>query len=335
MLSRVANSIYWISRYIERAENYARFIDVNKNLMLDLPSPVKEQWKPLILITGDSSLFDSKYSEYTKNNVIKFLVTDKENPNSIISCIAKARENARTVQEVINSEMWFQINELFLTIKNRLLKRNWDNDTLDELLTEILKGSHLLNGIMDATFSHNEAWHFAYMGRMLERADKTIRIINMKNYYLLDSARVLNSTSLDLLQWTSLLKSVSAYEMYRKKYSRLRVENIIEFLLLDYSFPRAVKYTIARAERSLHIITGNQSFAFTCSSEKEIGKLRAMLEFTEVAEIFENGLHNFLDDVLDKINDVGNAIFETFFDFKNEKVIDLNNLPMSESSYLQ
>jgi uncharacterized alpha-E superfamily protein len=335
MLSRVANSIYWISRYIERAENYARFIEANINLMLDLPSPVKEQWEPLIMVTGDSSLFMSKYQEYTKNNVIKFLVTDKDNPNSIISCIAKARENARTVQEVINSGMWFQINELFLTIKNRLLKRNWDNDTLDELISEIFKGSHLLNGIMDATFSHNEAWHFAYMGRMLERADKTIRIINMKNYYLLDSEKVVNSTSLGLLQWTSLLKSVSAHEMYRKKYPQLKVEKIVEFLLLDNSFPRAVKYTIARAERSLHIITGNQSFAFTCSCEKEIGKLRAKLEFTEVSEIFEKGLHEFLDSVLVKINAVGDSIFETFFDVKNDRVIDSNGLMMSESSYLQ
>ena len=318
MLSRVANSIYWINRYIERAENYARFIDVNNNLMLDLPSPIKEQWKPLIMVTGDIMLFESKYEEYSKNNVIKFLVTDKENPNSIFSCIANARENARTVQEVINSEMWFELNELFLSVKNRLLKRNWDNDTLNELLSEIVKGSHLFCGTMDATFSHTEAWQFAYMGRMLERADKTIRILNMKEYYLMDNG-VADNHSIELLHWTSLLKSVSAYEMYRKKYSQLQVDKIIEFILLDNSFPRAVRYSIARAERSLHTITDNHTYAFTCAAEKELGKLRAKLEFLEPSEVFAKGLQNFLKEVLVRLNTVGDAIYDSFFDVKYDK----------------
>lgn len=312
MLSRVANSIYWMSRYIERAENYARFIDVLKNLSLELPPTLKEQWNPLVMMTGDASLFDAKYGAYTKSNVIKFLTIDTDNPNSIYSCVSKARENARTIRDTLTIEMWFQINELYLSVQSRQKTKDWTDETLNNFLKEIINGSHLFSGIMHTTFSHGEAWHFSLVGRMLERADKITRMIDMKYYYLLPKVEYVG-TSLDLLQWSAMLKAASAYEMYRKTYPRLTAANILEFLLLNKNFPRAVKYCVARAESGIHNITGTPTNTYIFKSERELGKLRSELDFIDTSEILKFGLHDYLDSLETKVNDIGVAISESFF----------------------
>jgi uncharacterized alpha-E superfamily protein len=318
MLSRVANSIYWINRYIERAENYARFIDVNDRLTMDLPPGMREQWRPLVETTGDHEVFEKKFGEdYSRQNVISFLVFDLGNPNSIISCLSSARENARTVREIISSEMWLQINELYLNVKHGIENDNQDSGNLAGTLHSIKTGGHAFDGIMDATYSHGEGWHFGIMGRYFERADKTARILDMKYYYLLPGVQDVNSP-LDMIQWSALLRSASAYEMYRKRHGKLETKNIIKFLALDRDFPRSMHYCLIAAERSLHAVTGTSIFSFSTEVEKHLGKLRSEMDYTDIEDIMHQGLHEYLDAFQVRHNEISNVIFETFFSIKDQ-----------------
>lgn len=313
MLSRVANSIYWINRFIERAENYARMIDVNLNLTLDLPLGVEEQWRPLVMTTGDEELFLCSYDNFSRENVIHFLSFDARYPNSIVSCLAQARENARTVREIISSEMWEQINELYISILDALGGKQYSNRELAAFFRHIKLGSHLFSGITEATLSRSEIWHFSNLGRFMERADKTARILDMKYFYLLPVINYVG-TPFDLLQWSALLRSASAYEMYRKQFGKLEVSNIVHFLVLDRYFPRAIHYCIHEAQDSLHAILGTNPLTFSTNAEKELGKLSSELDYTDVTDIFQFSLHEFLDALQGKLNTIGVSINETFFD---------------------
>ncbi|MCA9403458.1 MAG: alpha-E domain-containing protein [Candidatus Omnitrophica bacterium] len=310
MLSRVAQTIYWLGRYIERAENYARFMDVNLSLIMDLPKTMSEQWQPLVGITGDDALFRSKYDEqYTRDNVVQFMTFDKDNSNSILSCLIQARENARTIREIISSEMWQQLNELYLSVKDANIATNGN---LSDFYRHIKTGSHLFNGIMDSTLIHNEAYHFANIGRLSERADKTDRILDMKYFYLLPRVEDVGTT-LDYMQWSALLKSASAYEVYRKKYGRMDYRDIIEFLIFDREFPRAIHFCLLESDRSLHTIGNTQLGTFNNPAEKEMGKIISQLNFNDVNDIIQYGLHEYLDDLQVKLNHLGDEIFNTFF----------------------
>ena len=154
MLSRVADSIYWLNRYIERAENIARFVDVNLNLMLDLPSGITQQWEPLIVTTGDLEIFKQRYGEATPDQVIQFLTFDPDYSNSILSCLRMARENARSIREIISSEMWEQVNGFFLMVKEA--SGYHPQTTLPSFFTQVKLASHRFAGVMDATMTHNE-----------------------------------------------------------------------------------------------------------------------------------------------------------------------------------
>lgn len=312
MLSRVAHTVYWLGRFIERAENYARFMDVNLSLIMDLPKTMTEQWQPLVGITGDDALFRDGYGEeYTRDNVVQFMTFDKNNPNSILSCLIQARENARTIREIISSEMWQQLNELYLSVKDANLA---SNGNLSEFYRHIKTGSHLFNGIMDSTLIHNEAYHFANIGRLTERADKTDRILDMKYFYLLPRVEDVGTT-LDYMQWSALLKSASAYEVYRKKYGRMDYRDIINFLIFDREFPRAIHFCLLESDRSIHTIGNTQLGTFNNSAEKEMGKIISQLNFNDVHDIIQYGLHEYLDDLQVKLNHLGDEIFNTFFSF--------------------
>ncbi|MBI2119957.1 MAG: alpha-E domain-containing protein [Elusimicrobia bacterium] len=313
MLSRVANSIYWMNRYVERAENYARLISVDLNLAMDLPPGTTElQWRPLIVTTGDESQFLERYGEFTKKNVIQFMAFDQEHPNSIYSCLLQARENARTVREVISSELWRQINEMYLSVRHLVKDKNLNQHSLMQFCWDVRLGSQLFSGIMDATFSHTESYHFGNMGRFIERAEKTDRILDMKYYYLLPNVDYVG-TPLDLLQWSALLKSASAFEMYRQRFGKLDILNIIRFLVLDRDFPRAMRYALMQSEQSMRAIVKSEMFSFKTIAEKEIGKLRSELDYMEVNEILKFGLHEYLDQFQTKLNRLDAAISETFF----------------------
>lgn len=311
MLSRVADAMYWMNRYIERAENYARFMDVSFNISLELPPNTSEQWQPLIVTTGDWELYESMYKTVDKRKAIYFLGFDPRNPNSIYNCIINARENARSIRPEITKELWEQINYLFYFVKDGLAKKRWGSKDPREYFDEIKKGCHLFWGIIDATISRTEGWHFGRIGRLLERADKTSRVLDVKYHMLLPSPTYVG-TPLDIIQWAALLKSVSAYDMYRKNNGKLTPLGIASFLILDKEFPRSMLQCLYYAEQSLKTISGNLT-GYTNVAEKEIGILVSQLEFADIDDIIRSGMHEFLDKFQIKLNEVSSAIFDTFF----------------------
>ncbi|MGP8239285.1 MAG: alpha-E domain-containing protein, partial [Limisphaerales bacterium] len=260
MLSRVADSIYWMSRYVERAENVARFIDVNLQLVLDAPPGEEQQWQPLVSVTGDEDDFAKRYGEATQENVLQFLTFDSKNPNSVLSCLQAARENARGVREVISSAMWLQLNKFFLKVK-LAGPGPMDLDMAAEFFQEIILSSQLFIGITDTTMTHGAGWHFSQIGRMLERADKVSRLLDMKYYILLRSPEDVG-TSFDHIQWGALLRSVSAFQMYCKRHGRVSPRGVVEFLVLDGEFPRSIQFCLRSARDSLYKITGTPPSTF-------------------------------------------------------------------------
>ncbi len=314
MLSRVADSVFWMSRYIERAENVARFIDVNMHLAMDLGGEgvrPADQWAPLVVTTGDNELFVQLYGEPNQHDTIEFLTFDDRNPNSILSCLRAARENARTVREMISSSMWEELNKFYLMVRSAKTAGDITESAYD-FFKQVKLSSHLLEGITVATMSHGEAWHFARMGRLIERADKTSRILDVKYYVLLPSASAVG-TPLDTVQWSALLESASALEMYRKRFGRIKPVNVADFLILDREFPRAIHFCLLKAEESLLEITGGQRGRFGTLAEKRLGRLRSELDYAQIGEIIDQGLHEFIDSFQVQLNKVGDAIFETFF----------------------
>ena len=309
MLSRVADSIYWLNRYIERAENVARFIDVNLNLMLDLPGGVSPQWQPLISVTGDIEQFNSRYSEVNNQNVIQFLCFDRSYENSIISCLNKARVNARSIREVISSEMWEEVNSFYLMVQEASNASSLR--TLPKLFNTVKMASHRFAGVMDATMSHNEGWQFGQMGRMLERADKTTRIVDVKYFLLLPSAEWVG-TPLDRIQWMALLKSASAYEMYSKSQHYITPSSVAEFLILDREFPRSIHFCLRETQQRLHDITQTPLGNWSNDAEKTLGRLCSQLSYLTIDDIIQSGLHEFLNEMENSINQVGNEIYNTF-----------------------
>jgi uncharacterized alpha-E superfamily protein len=312
MLSRVADSIYWMNRYIERAENVARFIDVNLHLMLDLPSETEQQWEALVNTTGDESIFKEHFGEVTREDVMQFLTFDPDYPSSILGCVHRARENARSVREVISSEMWVQINRFHLMLRNAAFS---DFDLMaapHEFYTQVKLASHTFEGITNATMSHGEAYQFGRLGRYLERADKTSRILDMKYFILLPDVTYVG-TPLDNIQWAALLQSASALEMYRKRHGRIAPHDVVEFLLLDQEFPRAVRYCVRGAEASLRAITGSPPGTYGNRAEQRMGRLCAELDFTSTEEVMTSGVHEFVDGLQAGLNAVGEGIYRAFF----------------------
>lgn len=310
LLSRAADAVYWMARYIERAANVARFIDVNLHLQLDMPLEPHHQWQPLIATSGDAKIFRERIGKAEKGNVIKFLVWDTNNLNSISTCLRAARENARSIREIISSEMWEQVNSMYLKIQSQ--QRMAGSERLAEILRGIRLGCHMFEGVTDSTMSYNEAWHFLRLGRQLERADKTSRILDVKYFMLLPSANAIG-TPYDDIHWSAVLKSVSGFEMYRKKYGRITPDNIVDFLVLDREFPRAIRHCLRGAEESLHAITGTPMGSCEYPSERSLAPLRAELDYTPVEKIVRRGLHEYLDGLQARMNALDDTLARDFF----------------------
>ena len=310
MLSRAAEAVYWMNRYVERVENIARFIQVNMHLNLDLAMQMDQQWAPLVQVTGDYGLFRERYGEPSQENVIEFLAFDRDYPHSIVSCLSRARENARSVRQIISSEMWEQINTFYLMMTG--VHKGLALQVPDDFFKRIAQASHTFTGIMSATMSHGEAWQFARMGTLLERADKTSRVLDVKYFILLPTVQDVG-TPYDNLQWGALLRSASAFEMYRKRFGVISPSHVAEFLILDPEFPRSIHYCLIETERSLHRITGSADNAFANPAERGLGRLRAELIYSDIGEIIERGLHEFLDRFQLELNQVNNSINSTFF----------------------
>ncbi|MDG1277797.1 MAG: alpha-E domain-containing protein [Algoriphagus sp.] len=316
MLSRVANHIYWLGRYLERAENYARFIDVNFNLMQDLPIDMKEQWMPLVAATGDLDLYNKFNEGFDSKNVLFFLAFDERNPNSMMSAVKSARENARIIRENLSKETWEKSNELYYMMQEGCEKKIWKKEDPRAFFEKVKNQILLLYGIADSSLARTEGWYFRQLGQFLERADKTSRILDVKYHILLPSEEEVG-TPLDFLHWMALLKSVTAFNTYRRAYGNIAPASVVEFLVLDKYFPRSIYYCIREAESCLHKISGNQGGGYKNSAEKAIGELRSKLEFADVKEIIAFGLHEYLDNLQIKINSISNQIDGNFFTIRD------------------
>jgi uncharacterized alpha-E superfamily protein len=311
MLSRVAEAIYWSSRYVERAENVARFIDVNMNLLLDSPIEQRSGWESLVMITGDQELFAKRYGKATPQAVTQFLTFDREYPNSILASVAAARENARTVRDIISREMWQELNEFYMMV-GQAARPGVAPEDLNDFYGRVKRAGIYFEGVTDATLSRGEAWHFARLGRMLERADKTSRILDVKYFLLLPVGNGVGTT-IDQLGWTALLNSASALQMYRQLHHVTSPANVSQFLLLDHNFPRAISYCIRQAQESLHAVMRSPIGTYRCEAERLLGKLRARLDYVTIDDVMSGGLHEYVDDLQGAINDIGTAIHQQFF----------------------
>ena len=257
-------------------------------------------------------MFHEHYDEVNQASVIRFLTFDERNPNSILSCLKMARENARTSREMLSSQMWEELNKFYLFVRDH---RN-DSKAVDspfEFFGRIRQAGYLLEGVTYSTMSHGEAWNFGRLGALLERADKTSRILDVKYYLLLPEVSDVG-TPIDISQWGMLLKSTSALEMYRRRHGRISPKQVAAFMLLDRDFPRAIRFCISRAEQSLLAITGGTAGNFQNKPEQYLGRLRAELDFLHIDEVMNIGLHEFIDDFQTKLNLAGDAISGLFFE---------------------
>lgn len=312
MLSRVAESIYWMSRYLERAGNIARFLDVNWHLTLDTPGATFEQWVPLVRAMGDHAVFLDRQCPSNREGVIRFLAFDQDYANSIVSCLSRARDNARTIRDMIPTEMWEQINTFYHLVREAAQNGKAVLDNPYHFCDEIKRRDLTISGIAGDAMSHDEAWDFFRLGRLLERADKTSRMLDVKYFILLPDLAAVGS-NLDYVQWAALLKAISALEAYRHRYGRIQPDRVVEFLLLDHDFPRSVLCCLVAAQHCLHAITGTAIGYYCNPAEKRLGQLCGELAYSGVDEVFAMGLHEFTDNLQTRMNLVDEAVFTTFF----------------------
>ncbi len=318
MLSRVAEALYWMSRYIERAENNARLHNVNCQLMLDFHNRVETRtggvWEPVLNSLEDKKLFLKHYEAADGPSVLNFLTLDQRNPNSIISCIASARENARTVREQISTEMWEHINKLYLAIRSAEVAQELQDNTYQTLI-DFVEGSQFFQGITDTTMSHGEGWEFIQLGKYTGRADQTSRILDLKYHLILPSGERVGGT-VDMVEWMAVLSSCSALEAYRKAYVKsVSPSQVAEFLILHPRFPRSISFCVQKLDASLRQISGTDENQFSNLAEQLSGQLRSELAFTTIREIFKAGLHEYLDGIQLKLINITGAIFKAYCDW--------------------
>lgn len=311
MLSRVAESIYWMSRYLERAENIARYIDVHANLTLDTPGMSRKNWTALLHVTGDYDEFKERYAEETVPNIIHFLAFDLDYGNSLVSCVNLARENARSIREIICTELWEQINYLYHYLRTQVPDTR-DTQSLYAFFGRIKMIGLSFGGIVNDTMSHTEGWQWFRAGRLIERADKTSRILDVKYFALLPNSDDVGAP-VDQIQWAGLLKSTSAQEVYRTQYGGVSPRDIAEFLILDRDFPRSIVHCLLSADEAIRSVLGTFPNYFQNPAERLLGQICSDLSYTTIDSIMEIGLHEWVDTLQGKLNQVGAAIHVTYF----------------------
>jgi uncharacterized alpha-E superfamily protein len=315
MLSRVADSLYWLSRYIERAENNARILDVNIQLTLDSehagPEEEEADWLPILATFEDLEAFREHEPVINAKTVCEFVTFSELNPNSILSCISNARENARTVREYISSEMWERINSLYLWIRSNDARDLYEQGAIN-LYRQIVDYSHQFSGTTDATLTQGEGWNFMQVGKFLERADSASRILDLKYHILLPQGEQVGGT-VDTVQWQAVLKSCSGLEAFQKLHSAsVTPSSVAEFLILHPSFPRSIRFCVDHLDASLHRISGSDRTQFSNPAERLSGRMLSDLNYTTIADIFQEGLHQYLDRFQLRLIETGHTMFQQF-----------------------
>ena len=305
MLSRVAERVYWMGRYLERAESTARLVNAYTTQVMDLPVGVEPGWKHLVDITGTNALFDQSYSRYDERSTIEFLVADPDHAGSIMSSLAMARENVRTTRDVLPTEAWEHANELYLYARANVEKAVGRKHRFFFLKNVIFRCQQIA-GLLAGTMSQGPAYEFVCIGRNLERADMTTRIVDSAVFILMP--RKAEPGEYDSILWVNVLKSLSAYQMYRQNVrNRVVAEEVVRFLLKDPQFPRAVCHTLAASAASL------ATFRRNAAALQSLARVQARVADADVRTMSLDGLHRLIDEVQSDLGDVHDQIRATWF----------------------
>jgi len=312
MLSRIADSLFWITRYLERAEDTARILDVSYYMMLEgAHQAVRLRWAPLVSIAGAHEEFFARYAEADPRSVLEFLGFSDDHPDSIVQCVAKARENARTIRDRISREMWEDLNSLYLDV----LRFNVDDVFAagPHRFCEVVKsGSHQFMGVSRATFPRDEGWHFLNAGQALERAEMTARIVDVQYHALVEASPVVGDA--DNHQWMAVLKSVAAYEFYRRIYNtRIDPQRVAELLVLHPQHPRSLRFSVSVLQSALRAISGSGPDTYANEAERLTGRLYDGLKYDRIEDIFARSLHAFLAEAQHTCRAIGEQVARTYF----------------------
>lgn len=313
MLSRTADHLFWMSRYTERAENTARMLNVVHETAL-LPQSAEraqEGWLGMLSISELIPAYTARHGTVTRDGVLHFMVRDGSNPSSILSCLRAARENARAVRGTLTSEVWETQNQTWLEVNRMLAEGAFERDP-GQFFEWVKYRSHLSRGVTLGTMLQDEAFHFSRLGTFLERADNTARLVDVK-FHALETdfygAASEKDQEYDFYHWSSILRSVSAFEIYRKVYRDvIKPERVADLLILRADMPRSLHASLVEVVRNLAQVSNDQS----AETQRRAGKLLADLQYGRIDEILATGLHAFLTQFLDRVNELGMRISRDF-----------------------
>lgn len=313
MLSRTADHLFWMARYMERAENTARMLDVNyQTALLPQSAGVAEQgWQGLLSISELTYDYTTRYGAINPRQVMAFMVKDERNPSSILSCLRAARENARAVRGTLTTEVWETTNQTWLEF-NRLLADGSLTRDPASLFEWVKFRSHLSRGVTVGTMLQDEAFHFLRIGSFLERADNTARLLDVKFHAVQSDfygAAEEKDNEYDFYHWSAILRSVSGFEVYRKVYRNvITPEKVAELLILRHDMPRSLAACMHEVVTNLKLVANEQS----ADTQRRAGRLRADLDYGRIDEILATGLHAYLTQFLDRVGDLGAGISRDF-----------------------
>jgi uncharacterized alpha-E superfamily protein len=316
MLSRVAENLYWIGRYVERAENLARLLGDAFDLGLDAAglggADGRGQLDDLLHILAVRDDFDRRFPAGDRDTVLRYLTFDRGNPQSIVTMVGRARENARGSQEALSAEAWSQVNRVYLHVSGPRAERRFAASP-SRYFDSIQRGCILFGGFVDETLPRSEAYHFLQAGRHLERADTVCRLVAVR-LAALAAASAGDAPALRGVRLTSLLRGCSAYEAYLKTYQdRLHPHTVVRYLVFDTGFPRAVRFCVDRMQESVRQLPGSGGSGYGSETERQIGRLEGELRYADVEEVFARGVGDFLQGVLDAVARVHGALGQAYF----------------------
>jgi uncharacterized alpha-E superfamily protein len=316
MLSRVAENLYWIGRYVERADNLARLLDDAFDLGLDAAGLVGQNGHGpldgLLSVLGLRDDFERRFPGGDRDALLRYLTFDRDNAQSVLTMVGRARENARGCQEALSSEAWSQVNQLYLYLSGARAARHFATSP-SRYFDRVKRGCTLFAGLIDATLSRSESYHFLQAGRYLDRADTISRLVGVK-LQALGAAPRPDAPALRGVHLTSLLRSCSAYEAYLKTYQdRLHPRTVVHYLVLDAYFPRAVRFCIARLVESVHELAGGGANGYGSEAERLLGRLEGELRYADIDEVFARGVGSFLQTVLAAAARVHAALGQAYF----------------------
>ncbi len=313
LLSRYAEAVYWLARYIERTENLARVLDVNETFSRD--SRGSQNWISILQLYRDEERFAESGLEATAENVLYFYALDQNNPSSIISSIHMARENARTLRPLISTEMWIQLNILYNHLR-AMTRANLAEPRIARFCSFIKEACQTHTGITEGTFYRDEGWYFYQLGRWIERADQTTRLLDVKYHLLLPSARDVGSP-LDVSQWNSVLRSAAGYHAFRRVHpSGMTPTDVAGFLLFHKRFPRSVKACMSELEELLHDLKTTYDLRQGVGALEQLDNLRSGLVNQTADSVVESGLHEFLDWIQSTLINVHNELGRDYFGYE-------------------